>query len=201
MKRRTLGVLALLAAGIDRAQGLAAVTADDNTNIIAARVAREVPAAGALAAALARVERHRQHAVGHPLALRLHDDGVAGLQRAEVIERRALAHPVARYREVAVLAGQLRARVVARAGEELLLLHPLDDGELVVLPKGRNVHLGKRVAELRCPTLAGVDPLFLQAGLHLVLHPVGGDIGPVGLVKSEEQQQHPGCEQQLAEHL
>ena len=32
---------ALLAAGIDRAQGLAAVTADDNTNIIAARVARE----------------------------------------------------------------------------------------------------------------------------------------------------------------
>ena len=32
---------ALLAAGVDRAQGLAAVTADDNTNIIAARVARE----------------------------------------------------------------------------------------------------------------------------------------------------------------
>ena len=32
---------ALRAAGIDRAQGLAAVTADDNTNIIAARVARE----------------------------------------------------------------------------------------------------------------------------------------------------------------
>lgn len=32
---------ALLAAGMDRAQGLAAVTAEDNTNIIAARVARE----------------------------------------------------------------------------------------------------------------------------------------------------------------
>lgn len=32
---------ALLAAGVERAQGLAAVTTDDNTNIIAARVARE----------------------------------------------------------------------------------------------------------------------------------------------------------------
>ena len=146
---------------------------------------------------------------------RLDQDRVPGLEPGDVLEDAPVGVAVPGDGDVAQLARQRGARIVPGPldVEHLVHVHPFGQRELRPI-EGGHVHgrpdpgVRGRVGHRGGPLLrlgdAGVRfdlaPLLLEAGEDAALLPLRPDVRPPQLPHQEQHQQHPGGQQQLAEH-
>lgn len=82
---------------------------------------------------------------------------------------------------------------MARPAQQIIFIRALNNRELKIRTKRRNLHPGKSLTRLRRQILPGILPLLIQLLLRLILQLPRFHIRPKRFIKRKKQQHNTGC--------
>ena len=105
---------------------------------------------------------------------------------------------MARHGKIPLLTRHLRVRIAPRPTQEIILVSALQHGEGKIRTERWDIKTREGFTQLgRVPLAARVAPLLLQGLVGFLLQVTGLNIGPIRLIKREEQEQHADGEHKL----